>query len=235
MRSFTQTILALACLYAGLGCTSKNAYFCVVEGAADELGCFSCKGSSCKDVLPPPRPACEGDFECTGLKVCTTLGCTKICSDDSTCARGTVCSDGLCLGPNEARPDLKFVSCVQNGDCPRDDLICIDAVCEADSPSNPRCTNDDQCADDEYCANERCTFDDRPQHFCPNTPCADGHICRNGQCRTPCDSDDECARIDASIRFCRDNLCVRSSEILSNCELDLDCNNGERCVDGSCR
>ena len=49
---------------------------------------------------------------------------------------------------------------------------------------------------------------------------------------------DECARIDATIRFCEpvegENLCVRSSEVLAECQLNIDCGLGDECVDGSC-
>jgi hypothetical protein len=63
-------------------------------------------------------------------------------------------------------------------------------------------------------------------------------VCRKGQCRTPCETDDQCARIDATIRFCEpvegENLCVRSSEVLAECQLNIDCGLGDECVDGSC-
>ena len=48
----------------------------------------------------------------------------------------------------------------------------------------------------------------------------------------------QCARIDATIRFCapveEQNLCVRSSEVLAECQLNIDCGLGEECVDGAC-
>jgi hypothetical protein len=63
-------------------------------------------------------------------------------------------------------------------------------------------------------------------------------VCRRGQCRTPCDTDDQCARIDATIRFCApvegENLCVRSIEVLAECQLNIDCGLGDECVDGTC-
>ncbi len=72
-------------------------YFC------DETGCFTCLDGECTEVPPPERTTCSGDSECSEA-VCTDLGCTAECVADFSCAQGTVCRDGLCVGPTEPDP-----------------------------------------------------------------------------------------------------------------------------------
>ena len=162
-----------------------------------------------EDPDPDPGPTdfrCQFNFECGDERICIDGDCLLTCLD-APCPDTQQCVAGAC------RP-------------------CTDEGCLTN------CADDTECGELEYCSGFQCVPDTRPAQFCPENECQPGRICVRGQCRTPCETDDECARIDATIRFCApvedQNLCVRSSEVLSNCQLNIDCGLGEECVDGSC-
>jgi len=188
------------------------------------------------------------------------------CPIGTTCASNGLClnpleetPDSLEPVPNEPTPDPEPFTCQFNFEC-GDSRICIDGDClltclDAPCPETQEClagacrpctddtcltncTDDAECAEHEYCSEFQCVPDTRPEQFCPDNECQPGRVCLRGQCRTPCETDDQCARIDAAIRFCAPveemNLCVRSSEVLAECQLNIDCGLGEECVDGSC-
>ena len=198
--------IAFLFLFPGLlGCNNDSRYFCIADGPISDRGCFICRGDDCEEQPPPTRPVCMDDVDCAVSELCTDLGCVRECTEAFDCAIGTTCLDGLCLNPTEPLTN---------------------------------CSDDTQCADYEYCSGFQCIPDTRPETFCPENECQPGRVCRRGQCRTPCETDDECARIDATIRFCApvegENLCVRSIEVLAECQLNIDCGLGDECVDGSC-
>lgn len=154
----------------------------------------------------PPAPQCQFNFECGDGRICIDGQCLFTCLD-MPCPGTQQCRDGAC------RP-------------------CMDESCLTN------CSDDMDCEAHEYCAGFQCVPDTRPETFCPENPCQPGRVCRNGQCRTPCETNDECARIDATIRFCEpvgsEKLCVRSIEVLAECQLSIDCGLGDECVDGGC-
>jgi hypothetical protein len=161
------------------------------------------------DPSPPTEPEpfrCQFNFECGDSRICIDGECLLTCLD-APCPGTQQCVAGAC------RP-------------------CVDDACLTN------CSEDTECADHEYCSGFQCVPDTRPEQFCPDHECQPGRVCVRGQCRTPCENDDECARIDATIRFCAPvedrNLCVRSVEVLAECQLNIDCGLGEECVDGSC-
>ncbi|MGB5813485.1 MAG: hypothetical protein WBG86_23315 [Polyangiales bacterium] len=214
-----------------------DAVDCAVGEVCTNLGCtrecteeFDCGiGTTCIDNLcrnpieptpvivtsedPAPSPApdpptgqCQFNFECGDSRVCVDGQCLFTCIDEP-CPGTQQCRDGAC------RP-------------------CMDQTCLTN------CSDDVECEAHEYCSDFQCMPDTRPQTFCPENDCQPGRVCRNGQCRTPCDTNDECARIDATIRFCAsvgsENLCVRSVEVLAECQLNIDCGLGDECADGAC-
>ena len=161
------------------------------------------------DPDPTPDPGsfqCQFNFECGGDRICIDGECLLTCID-APCPGTQQCAAGAC------RP-------------------CTEDVCLTN------CVDDTECEEHEYCSNFQCRPDTRPVAFCPENECQPDRVCVRGQCRTPCETDDECARIDAAIRFCAPvddmNLCVRSSEVLAECQLNIDCGLGEECVDGGC-
>jgi hypothetical protein len=158
------------------------------------------------DLPEPPAFTCQFNFECGDDRICIDGECLITCLD-AACPETQQCVAGAC------RP-------------------CTDATCLTN------CSEDTECAEHEYCNAFQCVPDTRPETFCPENECQADRVCVRGQCRTPCDTDDECARIDTTIRFCipveDQNLCVRSSEVLAECQLNIDCGLGEECVDGAC-
>ena len=70
-----------AMAFAFAGCSSES-YYC------DDTGCFYCDGLGCREVDPPDRPECRGDFECPDGTMCTDLGCVAACMDDGDCPDG---------------------------------------------------------------------------------------------------------------------------------------------------
>ena len=156
---------------------------------------------------PTPEPfTCQFNFECGDGRICIDGECLFTCIDEP-CPDTQQCTAGAC------RP-------------------CMEEVCLSN------CSTDADCSELEFCSNFQCVPDTRPEQFCPENECQPGRVCVRGQCRTPCETDVECAQIDSSIRFCAPvgdlDLCVRSSEVLAECQLNIDCAFGEECVDGSC-
>ncbi|MGB8224259.1 MAG: hypothetical protein WCF10_16835 [Polyangiales bacterium] len=257
MKRFGILIIAL---FAFAACNNDSRYQCIADGPVSDRGCFLCRGDQCEPQPAPTRDSCLADTDCGVREICTTLGCVGQCEDAYECPLGTTCADGgLCLNPLEDHPDPPPFRCQFNFEC-GESRLCIDGEClltclDAPCPGTQQCvagacrpctdavcltscTDDLQCADHEYCSSFQCIADTRPAQFCPENECQDGRICLRGQCRTPCETSEECARIDATIRFCApvgsQNLCVRSSEVLAECQLNIDCGFGEECVDGAC-
>lgn len=257
MRRFG--ILSIA-LLAAAGCNQDSRYVCVGDGPPEEQGCFVCEGTRCDPQPAPERAMCLAQTDCAVGEVCTTIGCVAECQDPYECPLGTTCADnGLCLNPLEEDPGPPTFRCQFNFEC-GDSKICIDGQClltclDAPCPETQQCVDgacrpctdqsclsscaeDTDCGAEEYCSSFQCIPDTRPTQFCPEHECQEGRLCIRGQCRTPCETDEQCARIDATIRFCApvdgQKLCVRSSEVLAECQLNIDCGLGEECVDGAC-
>lgn len=259
--------LLLIVLFATAGCRDDSRYVCISDGPVGDRGCFICEGEDCDAVPPPTRSVCLAETDCAVGEVCTSIGCIAQCDTEYDCPVGTTCDDrSLCLNPLEQAPNETEpvpspapFQCQFNFEC-GDGRICIDGEClhtclDAPCPDSQQCSagacrpcnhddcltncsQDAQCAENELCSGFQCVPDTRPTQFCPENDCQQGRVCVRGQCRTPCDTDTECARIDAAIRFCVPvddlRLCVRASEVLANCQLSIDCGLGEECVDGSC-
>jgi hypothetical protein len=252
-------------LFGVAGCNDDSRYVCISDGPLSDRGCFICRGDECDPQPPPQRTICLAETDCAVDEICTTIGCVGRCDNEYECPLGTTCAaSGLCLNPLEEEPPKQDptpvpFSCQFNFEC-GDGRVCVDGEClltclDAACPDTQQCiagacrpctddscltncTRDSECADHEYCSAFQCIPDTRPAEFCPENDCQPDRICLRGQCRTPCETDDQCARIDATIRFCAPveemNLCVRSSEVLAECQLNIDCGFGEECVDGSC-
>ena len=249
------------------GCRDDSRYFCIADGPLSDRGCFLCRGEECEPQPAPERSVCMANQDCAVGEVCTSVGCVAGCEDEFDCPIGTTCGDNrLCMNPLEDDPDPmpddsdpSTFLCQFNFEC-GDSRICIDGEClqtciEGPCPGTQQCidgtcrpctdatcltncTEDAECEANEYCSSFQCVLDTRPEPFCPENDCQPGRVCVRGQCRTPCETDDECARIDTTIRFCApvsgQDLCVRSSEVLAECQLSIDCGLGEDCVDGAC-
>ena len=200
------------CTTMGCAAECEDAYECPVGTTCSESGlCLNPLEEEPSEQEPEQEPEpqalrCQFNFECGDSRICIDGECLS------------TCLDGPCPGTQQ---------CVAGACRPCTEETCLTS-----------CTQDSECAEQEYCSSFQCIPDTRPEQFCPENECQPGRVCVRGQCRTPCDTDDQCARIDATIRFCAPveemNLCVRSSEVLAECQLNIDCGLGEECVDGAC-
>jgi len=149
----------------------------------------TCCNGECK-APPPPGPGtctydgecgggdCRPDFRAVGL-------CHVPCTDDSQCGTGDTCQSGFCdINPNPTPV------CVLNMQCPANNT-CINGTCHTN------CTLDTDCANPaDFCDQGICQPDWRVVTECGvNSDCdvGAGEQCVNGQCRTRCMTDEQCA------------------------------------------
>ena len=207
------------------GCRSEN-YYCDAEG------CFLCDGLGCRPVDPPPRPDCNGDYECPEGSVCTDIGCVTECDGDSDCPQGTECREGQCLNPTEPEPEPNPGTCTRSSDCPAgENLICVDGVCQVDNTCGAtgacECSATEPCAAGFTCVDGTCRADSATCQF--NHECGTGRICVNGECREGCEDSSTCP----AGQTCESNVCVDLPPV-PECTNNTECGAGEICVDAEC-
>jgi hypothetical protein len=119
--------------------------------------------------------------------------------------------------------------CATDADC--GDGVCKGGACCA------TCADDTACADDERCDEGACVWDFGGEPFCSSdADCAIGHVCVEGVCRSPCATDDDCARFDVQFTVCGEaGLCLGANEVAPECTLPSDCEGADRCWDAICR
>lgn len=221
------TTLSLSALVMASGCKSEE-YYC------DETGCYYCDGLGCREVDPPDRPMCRGDFECPEGSVCTSAGCVDECADDGDCPDGTICRSGMCVGPTEPDPDPNPGTCELNADCGDPALVCRDGVCVEDDVScgdaGCSCVDTGMCSAGFTCLDGECRADDDVCRF--NTECGgDGRICVDGRCTTGCETARDCV----GDQVCTDGFCrPRPPATEPECRTNDACATGEFCEDGRC-
>lgn len=184
-----------------------------------------CVENQCVDT----DTTCQLDRECPGGQVCLNNECTVVCAGDADCETGDRCMGSFC------RPTT---NCTDSSSCNAGEH-CVEGRCLADcEASGGECDPGAYCATDEFC---RPTWERTP--FCMvDSDCADMRVCREGVCRTPCNTmmDSECMAIDSQLPLCRaagaDFLCFAESELMmSECRTGADCSDGRDCVNGQCR
>lgn len=198
-------------------------YFC------DDLACYTCDGISCREVEPPNRPTCRGDFECRAGTVCTAFGCVETCDASAMaqpeCPEGTVCREGenLCLGPAEETPARVSGACTGPDDCLASGLICLDGFCAVD-PNVCQSTAD--CAAGELCVSGRC---ETPSDLCQFTfECETGLACVNSRCA------ESCRTVGCDAGFvCVDDFC-QEDQTPGECVKNSECAPGQICINTSC-
>ena len=225
MRLALTTVLASA-LFALSGCCSDS-YFC------DDNGCFYCDGLGCREVDPPERPTCRGDFECPEGTLCTDLGCIEECSEDSDCPDGTVCRDAMCVGPTEPDPDPRPGTCTLNSDCGDPDLVCRDGMCVPNDVScgelGCSCEDTGECSEGFTCLDGECRADENVCQF--NFECGAGRLCVDGRCTSECGPDvGPCPEGQR----CDDGYCREIPPTPGECMRDADCSGDQICIDSSC-
>lgn len=146
--------------------------------------------------------------------------------EDTPCAAGLVCTDGVCDDPPPPPP----APCVDDAECLLDGdasgRVCDEGVCRFDD-----CAIDAQCGT-RICIAGTCA---------PTEPCLEdddcsaidgvGQLCIANQCRPPCFADDECgvAVGGFGLQTCVDGRC------LQRCLGDFTCLGGGLCENGACR
>jgi len=215
------SLVALGAMTALGGCAQED-YYC------DTDGCYFCDGVGCRDVDPPMRDDCRGDFECSGGLICTDIGCTSFgCSSDDACEMGTVCRDGWCVAPTEPTPNPTSGECTTSAECDAD-LECLDGVCTP-SVAPAGCTEDAECATGEICLDGECRAEEDTCHF--NTECGPGRVCIDERCTTGCGLDNPCPEG----QMCgADGFCLNTPPPTGECVENSDCDAGQICLDGAC-
>lgn len=149
-----------------------------------------------------------GDFEKRTCNPSPELECVRA----TDCAVGESCVNNSCKAPAEAE-------CSSNKPCPSGQE-CRNFACVA--ANVPECTTRTDCASGELCIDGNCEAAAVACVF--NAEC-DGGRCVDGQCRSTCSEDSQCANNER----CRAGLC----EPLE-CRRSADCGAGEICVDAQC-
>jgi hypothetical protein len=157
---------------------------------------------------------------------CQPFGGLGAPCDDSPCAVGLICSDGVCAEPPPPPPPpcVDDAECAVDGDASGrvcDAGVCRFADCVVDAQCGTRicvdgtCTETSPCIDDDDCGQT----DGVPE------------VCENNQCRPPCFADDDCGVNVGGIglQACVDGRCEQ------RCLGDFTCLGGGLCDDGTCR
>lgn len=216
-HSFAFALAAASAVSAFAGCSSER-YYC------DARGCYYCDGLGCRDVEPPRRPTCHGDFECAPGTVCTAIGCVDTCAaTDSECPDGTVCREGMCIGPTEPEPEPK-PGCHFDHEC-GEDRICVNASCRV------ACDTNADCPEGGRCMSGYCNFEPGPA-CTANTDCTGGDVCVGGSCRDSCSRDGDCG----AGKYCTPaGYCRVDDRPRPFCTSDAMCMPGHPCQGGVCR
>jgi hypothetical protein len=222
---FLTAVLALSAISL-VGC-KKERYYC------DETGCYLCDGIGCREVDPPTRPPCVGDFECTIDTICTDVGCADKCSTDADCPEGAWCRDSpagkICIDPGEPTPNPNPGVCTRNEECDPPDVICVDGMCQRDDSCGGECacSAENPCAEGYTCADGACRPDDEACQF--DGECGAGRVCIDGGCYQSCN-----AMTCAGGFMCSDNICVEIPPPVGECTSNANCGPNEICIDSSC-
>ncbi len=153
---------------------------------------------------------CSGGGEpCdTGQSGVCGAGLTQCDNGEITCKPRIPASDETCNGLDD---DCDGV--VDNGDLCGENEICERGVCIAACGGGEfRCPPDLVCRDDGYCVDPACQ----------DVDCAQGQICRNGDCVDPCQG-----VICPYAQECRAGRCVDPCAGVS-------CGENQACVEGAC-
>ncbi|MFH1436819.1 MAG: sialidase family protein, partial [Pseudomonadota bacterium] len=190
--------------------------------------CLDCDWECSYDVGPSPEICDCLDNDCNGLE------------DD-----GDICEEGICYRDVAScycalpcNPAHEF-PCPSGKTCAEaeghDGYYCIDDPCAGVTCEDctQTCLEGEcidkcdrvECGDDEVCVYSGCSPMCVPRNcYAPGYECAEGKICRDGECRhDPC-YDVECG----DLQFCRDGECFDA------CTAQDACPEGDLCHDGAC-
>lgn len=209
--------------------TADRSYYC------DSTACYDCDGYGCSKVTASPAP-CSNDSECvSGGGQCTSQGCLVACGSSGDCAKGTVCSEGLCVLPGTTVPPTRK-ECLIATDCGVG-KTCSGSVCQACGGTQGPCpcTATSQCGAGLECVSGACTPATDLCKFA--SECADGQTCADGKCLTTCSAATPCASGNTCDKgVCRPSAPVSGSDGgATGCQGASDCpSTAPVCVAGAC-
>ncbi|MEE2787121.1 MAG: hypothetical protein VX589_07250 [Myxococcota bacterium] len=232
------------------------------ERGGDVVECL-CSGNQVCDEAGQCTEAgsCTGKADCLGARLCIDERCVEPCTADADCDDDETCDveQGLCVAPPAAcdddscpgnqRCDSMSGRCVESETCAdlEDCLagrVCIDGACRT------ACTENADCPGGQTCLEQQCV---EPSTCVADTDCEGGRLCHSdGQCQDPCtpdgcgmleicdESSGRCRNMDSA--QCDDTTpcpagqgCVAGvCEVRDGCTEDAECDNADRCVNGSC-
>jgi hypothetical protein len=162
-----------------------------------------------------PLGQCVLNNDCGQDGRCLDGKCYFPCSPTDVCAPVQNCQDGFCAPTTEQE-----VECTFHAEC-GPSRLCIDGLCY-DS-----CEETFECGAHMTCENGICVADTSPVIQCagPDT-CGDGQGCIDGKCLAVCEEHADCAAQGS----CQFGYCHQ----LVTCQLNLDCQESEVCLDGQC-
>lgn len=206
----------------GFKCDGRNTCVPAPGYCADDNACESgqvCVSDECRVI----SDTCTLDSHCGPGRRCENNACIAICTSDNECAAGQTCESGSC---RQGAPE-----CQASSDCSAG--RCVNGACVNECAAETPCVNAN-----EVCEGGVCVPDWRPRPTCSDEmPCADGHVCVEGLCRTPCNSGmaAECLSFDHQLSVCgEDRFCYSNHEAMPECKQASDCDSNI-CANGYCR
>lgn len=224
-QALTFTLFIVAICASGCSRERLRCYETAASSPFGRAGCYYCDGLGCREVDPGDRPLCSSDSDCGAGQLCSAAGCIDQCSGAVDCGGGYVCNGSLCLEPGEEIPVLTPGTCVESAGC-ADGRICIDGRCTV-VPPPPSCSRDSDCSgatplcDDASGTCVACRFADE---------CGAGATCVDAECREACGIDNPCG---AGLR-CNGSFCEAIPPETGMCTSDASCPGGHTCIDGVC-
>lgn len=236
-----------------LGSPAERGQDCVSGHVADGVCCETACSGTCRSCSVEPGtctdlesgPPAAGRGSCDNGFVCAAGECADRCGDDTGCAEGHFCTEGVC----ESKKD-RGAECGRPEECAAG-LHCTDGKCcnEACEGTCEFCNSDGFCqarlgaplAPRPACAVEghadcvatcdgisrtECTFPDESK-ACGEAQCEAGQEIRAGVC----DAEGQCTQEQVACEgfACGEVACLRSCEDEDDCALGFYCE-GRRCV-----
>lgn len=174
---------------------------------------------------------CPAGFECINVsqEAGTPAQCLPVLgefekrtcnpSPELECVRATDCGVGESCVNNSCKAPREDAECSSNNPCPSGQE-CRNFACVA--ADVPECTTRSECPSGNLCIDGDCV--EAAESCVFNSEC-DGGRCVDGQCRSTCSDNSECANGEQ----CRAGLCDPVE-----CQRSADCAAGNICVDAQC-
>lgn len=214
-------------------CEHQNAAACGDDDECDGASGALCVGGTCT----APEDLCFDRAQCPDGSSCADGKCIPSCADDEGCPDSFLCDEdrGICSLPAEP--------CAISDECGSTDRVCVAGACVPRS-DGATCALGDVWVDNGCLPEQRVTFTctvDGTQ-----AECSAGLLCVHGACFVSCDPPDQdaCAAIPGfeqckTVDTAADTyaVCGSADNLGGECDptLEVECDVGLVCVDGTCR